>query len=90
MIMRKKKNKEINKTLVELLEQYRKKNIKYYEALIDISEKINIDFEELIEVIPEEIINTIKNEMKKQKFIKDKKSPEDILKDKLKKMKEDL
>lgn len=88
--MRKKKNKEINKTLVELLEQYRKKNIKYYEALIDISEKINIDFEELIEVIPEEIINTIKNEMKKQKFIKDKKSPEDILKDKLKKMKEDL
>lgn len=71
--MRKKKEKVINYDLIKKLDEYKERNIEYIDALVEIQETYNLDMEDLVEMLPDDIIEHIKLQFAKRKMIRNKK-----------------
>lgn len=71
--MRKKKEKIINYELVKALNDYKERGFSYIDALVDIQENFDVDADDLVDVLPDEIIEDIKIEFADKKMIRNKK-----------------
>jgi len=71
--MRKKKEKIINYELIKMLNDYKDRGLSYIDALVDIQEKYEVDADDLVDVLPDEIIEDIKIEFANKKMIRNKK-----------------
>ena len=71
--MRKKKEKIIDYELIKMLNDYKNRGLSYIDALVDIQEKYEVDAEDLVDVLPDEIIEDIKIEFANKKMIRNKK-----------------
>ena len=64
-----KPNVDIN--IVKLLTSYRKKNVSYTEALLEIQSLLHIDIDDIVEVLPNDIFEEIKIDMVTRGLTKD-------------------
>ena len=64
----KKKQIYYSTSLVSQLREFYKKGISYIDALVEIQLKTDIEFEELVEMLPEYMVNLIKEEFINKKF----------------------
>lgn len=71
--MRKKKEKIIDYELIKMLNDYKDRGLSYIDALVDIQEKYEVDADDLVDVLPDEIIEDIKIEFANKKMIRNKK-----------------
>jgi RNAse (barnase) inhibitor barstar len=71
--MRKKKEKIIDYELIKMLNDYKDRGLSYIDALVDIQENYEVDADDLVDVLPDEIIEDIKIEFANKKMIRNKK-----------------
>jgi len=66
-----KPNVDIN--IVKLLTSYRKKNVSYTEALLEIQSLLHMDIDDIVELLPNDIFEEIKIDMVSRRLTKDEK-----------------
>jgi len=68
----KKKNTYYSNELMILLNKYKTKGVSYLDALVELHDVLEMEFEELIELLPDSIIKNVKKEFLKRNYrIKD-------------------
>lgn len=69
--MRKKRVVEVNNQLIERLYEFKRNGVSYIDALTELHETLNIEMEDLIEMVPNEILHEIKVEFVQKRMIRD-------------------
>lgn len=69
--MRKKRVVEENNQLIERLYEFKRNGVSYIDALTELHETLNIEMEDLIEMVPNEILHEIKVEFVQKRMIRD-------------------
>lgn len=64
----KKKTLQYSAHLVSLLNEFREKGVSYVDGLIELQDLLKIDFDDLIEMLPENIIKKIKKDFIDRKY----------------------
>jgi len=71
--MRKKRIKNVNLNIVQQMFNYEKKGVSYIDSLVELHTILKIDMEDLVEMLPDNILNEIKIEFAKKNMVKNEK-----------------